>query len=396
MKKYLLIAILLLVALVADAETPKVIHSVGGDVRGAYVLSSSNNLLFGNQDAETFTGLHPSEYIRSMMSVHAKYSFGYTSATRAGRLYPEAYQGMGMSVTRFSKTRPVGTPVSLYFFQGAPIKHFSPRLSMGYEWNFGISAGWHKSTMAVAPDANIFVGSRFNAYINLGFVLDYRLTDALTLRGGVEMTHFSDGNTSLPNPGVNAVGARIGVSYALGNGKDIPAAVPPLPEEVVRPHWSYDILAYGSASKKAVTIEDRRVVVPGKFGLCGLMFSPMRTVNQYFRYGGALDLKYDAGTNLQSHIREGSTPHDVMVSLAPFRKRLIAGLSARAELVMPIFSVNVGLGRNLLCVSSARKFYQIANLRIHPFRSVWLNIGYQLHNFRHPDNLVLGIGYTIR
>ena len=138
-----------------------------------------------------------------------------------------------------------------------------------------------------------------------------------------------------------------------------------------------------------------RVAVPGVFGVGGFSFAPMRTANQYFRYGVSLDVKYDQGINLQDHIAEESTPDRVQFYRPPHKECIVAGLSARAELVMPVFSVNVGIGRNLICVSSARKFYQTANLRIRATERFWFNIGYQLHSFRHPDNLILGVGYTI-
>ena len=32
--------------------------------------------------------------------------------------------------------------MAFYVFQGARIARFNPRLSLNYEWNFGISAGW--------------------------------------------------------------------------------------------------------------------------------------------------------------------------------------------------------------------------------------------------------------
>lgn len=392
---FLLAAVLCIVSAFAG-DSLRVVHSFGADIRGAHVFPSSSNLVFADEIVPLDASSRDySKKISSLASFHAKYTFAYTSSTRIGRLYPGAYQGLGLGVFSFFSHKDLGTPVSLYFFQGAPIKHFSPRLSLGYEWNFGISAGWHKSNLLETPAANVFVGSRFNAYINLGFLLDYRFSDAVTLRGGVEMTHFSDGNTALPNPGVNALGARIGFSYAFGKLRKTTAKILLQAADSVKAHWSYDILIYGAASKKAVTIDEKRVASPGVFGIGGFSFSPMRTVNQYFRYGPSLDVKYDQGVNLQANLFEESTPDNVLFYRPPFRECIVAGISARAELVMPLFSVNVGIGRNLLCVSAAKKFYQTANLRIHTTDRLWINIGYQLHSFRHPDNLILGVGYTI-
>lgn len=374
---------------------PKILHSFAADLRGGYVLSSHNNLKFNDEINDTeIMGPDSPVNIHSSGSIHLKYLFRYTPYTSFGRLYPGAYQGVGLSANTFFYHKAIGTPVALYLFQGAPIKHFSDRLSLAYEWNFGISAGWKKSNMNVPSNCNIMVGSKFNAYINLGFLLDYRVNDALTLRAGVEMTHFSDGNTALPNPGVNIAGARLGVIYNLG--ARMPETDRLFSCDSVKRHWSYDIMAWGSVCKHAVDYtEDERVAVQGHFATAGISFAPMYTVNQYFRTGPALDVRYDEGGNLQPYLVEGSLPGELKFRRQPFGDRIMAGISARAELVMPIFSVNVGIGYYAAAVSANRKCYQMANLKIHILKPIWLNIGYQLHSFKHPDNLMLGLGCTL-
>lgn len=395
MHKIFIVFLILMAAGAMDAQT---VGCFAVDVRGGYVMSSANNLVFADQlldeDGQAIKPAVPHQ-IHSMMALNAQYRFAYTGVSRLGRLYPGAYQGVGLGLTTFFNHRALGTPVNVYVMQGAPVKHFSPRLSLGYEWNFGLSAFWHNASMRQYPSTNVFVGSRFNAYINLGFMLTYRLTDKLSLSGGVEMTHYSNGNTSLPNPGVNSAGVRLGVAYTPGGA---PAAGGHLAdEEKPKPHWECDLLIYGSAAKKAVDITDKvRVAAPGRFAVAGISVAPMRVINQYFRVGGAIDFKYDNGSNLQNHLVEGSTRTDISFTRRPVDERLMAGLSAHAELVMPIFSVNVGIGRNLLGVWSNRKFYQQAHLKIRAGSHVWVNIGYQLHSFQHPDNLMLGMGYTFR
>ena len=70
------------------------------------------------------------------------------------------------------------------------------------------------------------------------------------------------------------------------------------------------------------------------------------------------------------------------------------GLSLRAELVMPIFSINAGLGRNLVCHGDdTQGFYQILALKTYVTRHLFLHVGYQLSKFKDPNNLMLGLGY---
>ena len=70
------------------------------------------------------------------------------------------------------------------------------------------------------------------------------------------------------------------------------------------------------------------------------------------------------------------------------------GISGRAELVMPIFSVNVGIGYNIIGPEETKATYELANLKVRITEHFFLNIGYQLLNFQKQNNLMLGLGYT--
>ena len=47
-----------------------------------------------------------------------------------------------------------------------------------------------------------------NAYINLGFILNWQLHPQWKLARSVDFTHFSNGNTHYPNGGLNVIGGR--------------------------------------------------------------------------------------------------------------------------------------------------------------------------------------------
>ena len=83
-----------------------------------------------------------------------------------------------------------------------------------------------------------------------------------------------------------------------------------------------------------------------------------------------------------------------LLSGAALHGQTAAGLSLRAELNMPIFSVNVGIGRNLIQQGEdTRGFYQILALKAFVTHRLFLHVGYQLHDFKDPNNLMLGLGW---
>ena len=61
---------------------------------------------------------------------------------------------------------------------------------------------------------------------------------------------------------------------------------------------------------------------------------------------------------------------------------------------MPVFSINDGIGRNLICSGDDTEgFYQILALKTSITPRLFLHVGYQLSKFKNPNNLMLGFGY---
>lgn len=367
----------------SSAMGRSVVHHVGMDFRGAYVAPARGAV-------ENTYYCTPARDAGA--SAHLKYSFSYSSATREGRLYPGAYQGIGVAATTFFDNQATGLPVSAYLFQGAPIFSLAPGLTFDYEWNFGASFGWKKFTDNWEQPINLIVGSPVNAYINLGFMLSYRLNRDWKLTAGVDLTHYSNGNTSLPNPGVNSIGGRLGVTYTFDGEKSLQTLVDNADTGSFRPHVSYDLVAYGAVRKKVLDVSGAEIL-PGHFGIAGLNFAPMYNFNRFFRVGVSLDVQYDESSDLKKHWVEGTYGDEIKFYRPDFFSQVSWGLSARGELVMPIFSINAGMGYNFIGNSDAKNFYQVLALKAYLTRSFFLHIGYQLNSFKNPNNLMIGVGY---
>ena len=138
------------------------------------------------------------------------------------------------------------------------------------------------------------------------------------------------------------------------------------------------------------------MLVPGSFAVVGLNFNPLYNFSKYFRAGISLDLQYDESANIGKHIANDYIPgntEDLKFYRPPFREQFSAGLSLRAEIVMPIFSINFGIGKNFLCKGDdTNSFYQTFVLKANVTNNVFLHTGYQLYRFKDPNNLMLGLG----
>ena len=136
-------------------------------------------------------------------------------------------------------------------------------------------------------------------------------------------------------------------------------------------------------------------IIPGRFGVLGFQFSPMRKLNRWIATGVALDVQYDESAGIAPYWVEGSFHDNVKFYRPPFIKQLNTGLSAHAELIMPIFAINAGLGFDILNPKGNKRFYQSLTLKTFVVRNVYLNVGYRLGNFNDPQNLMLGLGIRL-
>lgn len=378
------------------ADSTKITHRIGVNVRPSYIVPSHK--FFRGENAL-------GKRLDKSGSAHLQYSFSFPESSHFGKMYPTSYQGIGLAWNTFFDQEEIGSPAAVYVFQGARLARLSRKLSFDYEWNFGLSFGWHPYdpygdlNPNFINDKNLVVGSRLNAYINVGFMLTWRPAAPWVLSAGIDMTHFSNGNTCYPNSGVNTVGIRLGAARLFG---------PVASSELTHKHRpaegfsrkrftqriSYDVVLYGAGRAKGLMWNDTPYISEGKFAVLGLNINPLYRVNKFFRAGLSLDIQYDESANLGEHVAGIGDDGNIKFFRPPLSEQLGAGLSARAEFVMPIFSVNIGFGRNFIYKGKELSgFYQTLALKADLYKGLFLHIGYKLHDFHDPNNLMLGFGW---
>ena len=361
------------------------IHKIGFDVSPGTLFRTSGFFKGANAEGEP---------LGKTLSVHLKYAFQFGRDTRFGRNYPFTYQGVGVAYNTFFNSAEIGTPVALYVFQHSRIAALTKRLSLDYEWNFGLSFGWKRYDEESNP-FNTVVGSKVNAYINLGLMLNWRFAPQWNLTAGVGLTHFSNGNTRYPNGGVNLIGGRVGLVRTFGREAEERRKERECRSDLFKPYVSYDLILYGALRKKGFILPEQTYLIPGSFGVAGLNFNPMYNFSRFFRAGLSLDAQYDESANLKDHIANDYLgAEELKFHRPPFMEQFAVGVSIRAEIVMPIFSINLGIGKNLIGRGDdTSSYYQVFVLKADVTRNFFLHIGYQLYKFRNPNNLMLGIGY---
>lgn len=349
-------------------------------------------------DNRFLRGDNPSgKSIDASLGFEAKAGFAFSPASKQGTLYPGLYQGIGIGINTFFNSAALGTPGSAFVYQGAPIIHFRDKLWLGYEWQFGAAFGW-KPDSGQQPDNQAPVGTKVTALMGLGLKLQYELNDRVRLSAGIAARHYSNGNTVWPNKGVNTVGMTLGVDYMLTPVKEekrTDAFYREWKSEADRKRWIWDVMAYGAWRKRAMILKQNPLVVPGRFGIIGMRLEAMRSLCRYVAVGPAIDGQWDEGAALKSHWISGSYGEDIKFTRPSFGDQLSLGASAHAELTMPIFTIDVGLGYDMLKPTGDARFYQSLTLKTFITENLYLNVGYRLGRFRDPQNLMLGIGYRL-
>ncbi len=382
-----------------SSDSSRVAHHLGFNVRPSSLLPTH----------EFFRGKNElGKRLDKSASAHLQYSFAFPESSRFGEVNPTAYQGIGVAFNTFFDRNEIGNPVSVYVFQGASLARLSKSLTLDYEWNFGVSFGWHPYDPdgKINPDRpntyNLVVGSKVNAYINFGLMLVWSPDSDWSVSAGTDFTHFSNGNTSYPNSGVNTIGLRLGASRRFGQAQTRQATASKVNESedgtTGRSRFfsrlTYDATIYGAVRVKGLIWNDTPYIPEGKFGIIGLNINPLYRVNKFFRAGFSIDIQYDESANIHNHIAGTDNDGKIRFFRPPIAEQLGAGLSLRAEFVMPVFSVNIGFGRNLIYKGDDLKgFYQSLALKTDLYKGLFLHIGYKLHDFQDPNNLMLGVGW---
>ncbi|MCD7963030.1 MAG: acyloxyacyl hydrolase [Rikenellaceae bacterium] len=308
-------------------------------------------------------------------------------------LYASVYHGVGIALNDFRNYSELGNPWSFYVFQGARIFRLSPTLSVFYEWNFGISTGW-KYYDKENNLYNTSVSSKNNAYINANFFFVWSISRTLDLSAGLALSHFSNGNTKQPNSGVNVFSGTVNMTYNIGRIYKEHVKSIRIRELNFDKHMIYELVLFGSWKRRGILLygnETTQLVNSKPFGVGGITFSPLYSINPRLRLGGALDIVYDASANVTySDYNYGKFDYYI----PKFSDRLSAGIAAKVDYVMPIFTISVGLGMEVLRNGEDyRRFYQSLTLKTSLTERLFLNLGYRIKDFSLPSFLMLGVGY---
>ncbi|KQC28624.1 acyloxyacyl hydrolase [Flagellimonas eckloniae] len=129
-------------------------------------------------------------------------------ASRYG--YPS--YGIGAYVGFLNDAQVFGVPNAVYGFINFPISNSDRKNVFSIEPSLGLTYSLNPFDSEENP-INESIGAQAAVYFNLDFGFAYKFSRELDILYGIDVSHFSNGSTFLPNNGLNLYGINLGLRY---------------------------------------------------------------------------------------------------------------------------------------------------------------------------------------
>jgi len=302
--------------------------------------------------------------------------------------------GFGFLTYGFPQTGQLGKPNALYMFLNAPFKRWD-RWSFNYIIRLGMSYNWEPND-PVANPGHLTLGSFRNLYIAGGAEIQYLLGERNSISAGFKFTHFSNGQSSLPNAGMNLLTPHIGYKYDFNNGKR-PSYKKNKPGEYDDKSMEY-YFTFGNGIRQIFFTPTGNTLVPKagvSYPVYNLSLGAQYHYNWAGKFGGGLDFIYWGAYDPQFDLGPGGIIKSVR---HPFGDHFQLGVFVSYEFVLSNFSIYAQPGYRVIRKEydgMPPDFYQHLALKYH-VNDLILGIAIRAVNFGQAEYIEWNIGYRLR
>ncbi len=358
-------------------------HFLRGSYQGGHVLPSNDFVKGSNKRGEP---------IEAFQSARIEFGWQTDGAHPWQHLYNFPAYGIGFfGGDYFEFQDEIGNPSALYGFFLWPIKHFNSHTKVSVELGLGLSDDW-KPWDPISNPNNIAIGAFRSIFIDAGAVFSWGLGNHWDIDAGIKGSHFSNGGTKKPNLGINQVGGSLGLTYRLGSGR------PTLPGKRSLPPfdavWEFLVAAGGGINNINFDTESSDVINKYKnvdYAVFNLQAGVNRQVGYMSKFGGGIDVTYDASVGAQIDASDGEVD-DVTTSTLD---KMALGLWGGYEQIIDRGSILLQLGYQVLRKDfdgSLPPFYQRLGIKYHVLPDTFVGLNVRFHGFNTSDYLEFNIG----
>lgn len=284
------------------------------------------------------------------------------------RIYKYPQFGIGLSHNYLNKSF-LGNPTALYSFLNLPLTPDSK-----IKLNLGIYLGlaWGIHPFSEQDPRNVALGSKCAAYASLNLNTTFKISQNIELLLYTGGYHYSNGNTTRPNKGLNMFGAETGLRYTLQESVATRNTGPIQPKGPVS-----SILLFGAWGWK------KEATYSPSYRVGSLSAGYYRNINSKSRLSVGLDLFYDEG--VLYYTQKANQLNNVVA----------AGVFGGHEMTFDQFSIVTQVGIYLLNPNPNDLFYyERLGLRYVISKRIIPSLSLKAHKFK-ADFVEWGVGFIL-
>ena len=318
--------------------------------------------------------------------------------TRGGNVYDGIMRypsfGFGFLTYGFPQTGILGNPNAFYMFLNAPFRRWG-RFSLNYIIRLGMSYNWEPND-PVANPGHLALGSFRNLYIAAGIEAQYLIGQRLSISAGLKFSHFSNGQSSLPNAGMNLITPHLGLKYDFNGGERPDYKKPPKPEYPDKHMEYYVTVGHGI---RQIFFDSAATGISPKTGVSYPVYNISAAAQYQFgwagKVGAGLDFIYWGAYDPGFEVSGGGI---IQASEHPFGDYLQLGVFISYEFVLNNFSIYAQPGWRVIrkeYEGMPTDFYQHLGLKYH-IQDFIVGVAIRAINFGQAEYIEWALGYRFR
>lgn len=155
------------------------------------------------------------------------------------------------------------------------------RVYSGITFGIGLAYANKKYDRFMNPQ-NTLLGSHLNAAINTGIDIRIVLLKNMAFFTGISLMHFSNGNTKIPNDGINSISSKTGIIYYLSDKVKYDDFV-----------FSEKLKSIEYAVSGSLSLTNCRSGINNGFIFYNLMLEASKPINPVYSVGFGVDYEYN-------------------------------------------------------------------------------------------------------
>lgn len=296
--------------------------------------------------------------------------------------------GFGFLTYGYPQTSILGKPNAFYMFLNSPFKRWN-RWAFNYIIRLGMSYNWEPSD-PVANPGHLALGSFRNLYIAGGIEGEYLFGERSTIALGLKFTHFSNGQSSLPNAGMNLLTPHVAYKHDFNGGKR-PSYLRNKPGEFNDKAMEY-YFTIGNGIRQVFFSSSPSPPAGVSYPVYNISMAAQYHYTWAGKFGGGLDVIYWGAYDPQFEVGPGGIVQRVK---HPFGDHLQLGIFVSYEFVLSNFSIYAQPGYRIIrkeYEGMPTDFYQHLGLKYH-VRDLILGVAIRAINFGQAEYIEWNIGY---